>query len=211
MRTKIARTPGSTRPAALHLLALVGTGLLLVACGSGDGDAGAATATVTVTQTVTLDADPTGPSSDTSAEETEPGEDTDPTFENDVLTTSDLRIEITSHKVIKPGDKGNEYSDKAVIAFYYSTTNLSGADVDPMSFLFNFEAYQDNNPDAVNSLEVGSLPDERFLESQSETIKKGGTVESAIAYELDDLTTPVDLVATEGMGEELGRATFRLR
>ena len=47
---------------------------------------------------------------------------------------------------------------------------------------------------------MGSLPDDRFLDSQTENIKKGGTVENAAAYELDDLVTPVELVATEGLG-----------
>ena len=58
---------------------------------------------------------------------------------------------------------------------------------------------------------MGSLPDDRFLDSQSESIKKGGTVESAIAYELDDLVTPVELVATEGLDEVIGKATYTLK
>ena len=58
---------------------------------------------------------------------------------------------------------------------------------------------------------MGMLPDDRFLDSQTETIKKGGTVESAIAYELDDLVTPVDLVATEGLDEVIGKATYKLK
>jgi hypothetical protein len=134
-----------------------------------------------------------------------------PTFENGVLTTSEMKIQVLRHKVIKAGQKGNEYGDKPVIAFWYKTTNLSGDDVDPTDFIFHFNAYQDNNPNAVNELEVGSLPDDRFLDSQTETIKKGGTVENAIAYELDDLVTPVELVATEGLDEVIGKATYALR
>ena len=52
---------------------------------------------------------------------------------------------------------------------------------------------------------MGSLPDDRFLDSQTENIKKGGTVENAIAYELDDLVTPVDLVATGAWMRSSGR------
>ena len=100
-----------------------------------------------------------------------------------------MKIEITRYKVIKAGQKGNEYGEKPVIAFWYKTTNLSGDKVDPTDFLFNFTAYQDNNPNAENKLDVGSLPDDRFLDSQTENIKKGGTVENAMAYELDDLHT----------------------
>ena len=134
-----------------------------------------------------------------------------PTFENGVLTTPDLKIQITRSKVIEAGQKGNEYGDKPVIAFWYTTTNLSGADVDPMAFILYFNAIQDNNPNAVNELDVGSLPDDRFLDSQTETIKKGGTVENAAAYELDDLVIPVELVATEGLDEVIGKATYTLK
>ena len=135
-----------------------------------------------------------------------------PTFKNGVLTTPDLKIQITRVKVIKAGQKGNEYGHKPVIAFWYKTTNLSGDKVNPIvAFIPYFNAYQDNNPNAENKLDVGSLPDDRFLDSQSENIKKGGTVEDAIAYELDDLVTPVDLVATDGLDEAIGKATYALR
>src|SRR5690349_8606355 len=92
-----------------------------------------------------------------------------PTFENGQLTTPDLKVRITRYKVIKVGSKGNEYGEKPVIAFWYRTTNLSGSKVDPTTgFVLNFKAYQDNNPNAENELDVGSLPDERFLDSQTE-------------------------------------------
>jgi Domain of unknown function (DUF5067) len=145
------------------------------------------------------------------AQSEEPAAEKGPTFENGVLTTPDLKIQITRYKVIEAGQKGNEYGEKPVIAFWYRTTNLSGGDVDPTDFLFNFNAIQDNNPNAVNELDVGSLPDDRFRDSQLETIKKGGTVENAIAYELDDLVTPVELVATEGLDDVIGKATYTLR
>ena len=133
------------------------------------------------------------------------------TFKDGVLTNADVKIQITRYKIIKAGQKGNEYGEKPVIAFWYKTTNVSGKKVDPSEFIFDFEAYQDNDPNAENKLDVGSLPDDRFLDSQDETIKKGGTVESAIAYELDDLTTPVDLVASEDLGETtIGKATYKL-
>jgi hypothetical protein len=135
----------------------------------------------------------------------------DSTFKNGVLRTPDLKIKITRYKIIEAGQKGNEYGKKPVIAFWYKTTNLSGAKVDPTDAVLDFTAYQDNNPNAENELEVGALPDDRFLHSQLENIKKGGTVENAMAYELDDLDTPVDLVAIEGLDEVIGKATYRLR
>ncbi|SFT96300.1 DUF5067 domain-containing protein [Arthrobacter sp. ov118] len=133
-------------------------------------------------------------------------------FKEGVLTTPQVKIAITAHKIIPVGEKGNEYGKKPVIAFWYKTTNLAGKDVSPMNFLYAITAYQDNNPNAENKLEVGSLPDDRFLSSQTEKIKKGGTVENAIAYELDDETTAVDLVASSDLGAtEIGKVTYKLK
>lgn len=137
----------------------------------------------------------------------------EPSFKDGVLVTDELRIVITDHRVIPAGAKGNEYGDKPVIAFWYKTTNTSGGEVSPMDWIFNISAFQDNDPNAVNELEIASLPDGRFRESQTETIKKGGTVENAMAYELDDTTTPVELVANDslGFGDDIGRVTFKLK
>lgn len=137
--------------------------------------------------------------------------DSESTFVDGVLTTSDVKIEITDHRVIAVGQKGNEYGDKPIIAFWYKITNVSGDDVDPMEWLYLITAYQDNDPNAVNEIEVSSLPDDRFLETQLETIKKGGTVENAMAYELDDEVTPVELVASEMFEDEFGRTIYKLK
>lgn len=172
--------------------------LLLGGCGEENSEAGGGSAPQTTSPST--DEGALGSSSEASS-----------TFENGVLTTPDMKIEITRHKVIKVGQKGNEYGEKPVIAFWYKTTNLSGERTDPTSaWVLTFTAFQDNNPNAENELNVGSLPDERFLDSQTENIKKGGTVENAAGYELDDLVTPVDLVATEGLDDVIGKTTYRL-
>lgn len=135
-------------------------------------------------------------------------------FKDNVLQSEDVKIEITDYKVIPVGEEGNEYGEKPVIAFWYNTTNLTGnEDVNPMSaWIAMFTCIQDNNPNAINELEVGMLPDDRFLDSQMETIKKDGTVENAMSYELDDLETPVTLKATRGIGgEDLGEQTFEIK
>jgi len=134
-------------------------------------------------------------------------------FKNNVLQAEDVKIEIKEYKVIPPGEAGNEYGDKPVIAFWYNTTNITGKEIDPSTaWIAMFEAVQDNNPNAVNKLEVGMLPDDKFSDTQLEKIKKGGTVENAIAYELDDLETPITLSATRGLGgEELGSQTFEVK
>ncbi len=135
-------------------------------------------------------------------------------FKDNVLTSQDVKIEITDYKVIPVGETGNEDGEKPVIAFWYKTTNLSGnEDVNPLSaWMAMFTCIQDNDTNAVNELEAASLPDERFLDSQMETIKKDGTVESAIAYSLDDTETPVTLKATQGIGgADLGEQTYNIK
>lgn len=134
----------------------------------------------------------------------------DASFKNGVLTTSKLKIEITSHRVIATGQPGNEYGSKPVLAIVYKTTNLTSAATDPTSaWIGSFSAVQDNDPNAVNTLDVGSTPGDQYLDSQMQDIKQGGTVENAIAYELDDLTTPVQVRATDGLlGDKLGSVTY---
>ena len=103
-------------------------------------------------------------------------------------------------------------STQAVIAFWYEITNLTGDDVSPMDWLWVFSAYKTMTRTQGTNLRSGSLPDDTFLDSQTETIKKGGTVANAVAYELDDETTPVDLVASENLGQsEVGRMTYSLK
>ena len=133
-------------------------------------------------------------------------------FVDGVLETDEVKIAITDYRVIQVGEPGNEYGDVPVLAIWYDTTNLgtSDRDITPSEFIFMFEAFQDNDPNAENTLDVGSLPDDAFLDSQMENIKVGGTVSNAIAYELDDTTTPVLLVAGGTFGDEIGSMTFNL-
>jgi|SRR5665647_179834 len=197
--------------AGLGAVALA-TGLLLSGCGAAggvsstpDAAAGASAKAPVKTPSVTAGSTGTSESSDTSK--------SDSSFKDGVLTTPKMKIVITSHKIIPVGKKGNEYGKKPVIAFWYKVTNLTDdKNVSPTDWIFAFNAFQDNNPNAENELGVGSLPDDRFLDSQTENIKKGGTVENAMAYELDDTTTPVDLVASSGLGTtEIGKMTYKLK
>lgn len=132
------------------------------------------------------------------------------TFADGVLTTDGYTITITDYRVLQPGETGNEYGEKPVIAFWYDTTNVSDTDgLNPMTaWIMAFEAVQDNDPNAVNTLNVASLPDQQFLDSQMQDIKVGGTVSNAVAYELDDTTTPVTLTAKDIMGTEYGSQEF---
>jgi hypothetical protein len=134
-------------------------------------------------------------------------------FKDNEVKLNDLKIKIKDYKVIQVGEIGNEYGEKPVIAFWYDVTNLSDKEINPsLAWSVVFTAIQDNDPNRVNELEVGALPDNRFLDTQLENIKKGGTVENAIAYELDDIETPVKLIATQGIGgKKLGEQTFEIK
>ena len=177
--------------------------LLLTACGSQEATNDKETEG---TEEVVADIDKEEEKEDTKVNE-------DVYFKDNEAKLNDIKINITETKVIKPGDLGNEYGEKPVFAIWYETTNLSDKDIDPMTaWIVVFTAIQDNNPNAINELNVGMLPDDSFLDSQMESIKKNGTVKNAIAYELDDLETPVTLVANQGVGgEELGRQDFNVK
>ncbi|MFP7242388.1 DUF5067 domain-containing protein [Pediococcus pentosaceus] len=124
--------------------------------------------------------------------------------EGRLIELTDVNIKVTKTEIIPAGEQGNEYGDKPVIAFWYETTNKSDKEIDPTSaWIATFEAYQDTDKAQVNKLNMGSLPDEAFLDSQTENIKKGATAKNAISYELDSTTEPVVLKATKGYDGKL--------
>lgn len=133
-------------------------------------------------------------------------------FKDNVVKIHDLKIKITKTKIIQPGQPGNVDGDKAVFAVWYDTTNLTDKDLDPTSaWMAVFTAIQDNDKNSINELEVASLPDDQYLDSQTETIKKNGTVSNPVAYTLSDTTTPVQLKASKGVdGKVLGTKTYKI-
>lgn len=134
-------------------------------------------------------------------------------FDGKVAELNDLKIEIIEYKIIKVGEKGNEYGSKPVIAFWYNTTNKSDKEIDPsIAWLAVFTAIQDNNKNMVNELKVAGHPDDSLIDTQDAKIKKGGTVKNAVAYELSDEVTPVTLKATQGVnGKKLGEKNFEVK
>lgn len=134
-----------------------------------------------------------------------------PYFKNNVAEMTNLKVEITEVRVIPAGEEGNEYSEKPVIAFWYTATNKSSKDIDPIdAWLSFFIVIQDNDPNRINELGKAPNPDYRFNETQFETIKPGGSVQGACAYELDDETTPVTLVASDNSNKEIGRINYSI-
>ncbi len=191
---------------------IVGLGLILIssitlgACGNDDSNSGTSKEATTNTSTiVTLE-------SNSSTAESSSSEQT-ATFKDGVASLVDIDIKITKHAVIQPGQPGNEYGDQPVIAFWYDTTNKTGKDIDPTTaWMAVFSAIQDNDPNMENKLQVASLPDEQYLNTQTNKIKQGGTVSNAVAYTLTDTTTPVTLVATQGIaGDEIGKQDYAIQ
>lgn len=136
-------------------------------------------------------------------------------FDGTTLKGNTYTIKITSHKVIQPGEAGNEYGSKPVIAFWYDTLVSPDYDnnppIDPtFAWIGNFSAVQDNDPNKINKLGTGSLPDDAFLDTQLSKIKPGGTVSNAVAYELSDNETPVTLTA-ESFNKEFGKKDFEIK
>ena len=134
-------------------------------------------------------------------------------YEHGLIETDDFSIQITGYKIINPGEEGNKYESMPVIGFWYDVTNNSGREISASSaWIYCIRAIQDNDPSRVNELNMASSPDSRYIDTQSENIKTGGTVSNAVAYTLTDTTTPVTLKATDGIvGDEIGERTFELR
>jgi ABC-type phosphate transport system substrate-binding protein len=133
-------------------------------------------------------------------------------FSKNVAEIHDVKIEITSQKVI-PAGEGINSGEKPLLAFWYKVTNKTNKEIDPTSaWLAVFEAYQDTSKSQENKLEVGSLPDEKYLKTQTENIKQNATAENAVSYELDDTTTPVILQAHQGIdGKKIGEQKYEIK
>ena len=171
---------------------------LVGACGSESSDASGGTSSKTVSPTKSNSAD--DPSSGSGA-----------SFTNGVFTSKDVKVQITRYKVIQVGQKGNEYGAEPVIAFWYKTTNLSGARVDAtLAWILNLDVYQGSDTNAANKLAPAAPPDDRLRYNQAKSINKGGTIGNAMAYALDDLDTPVEVVATNEDLDVIGKTTFEL-
>ena len=137
-------------------------------------------------------------------------------FDGTILKGNAYSIKITDYKVLQPGETGNEYSDAPVIAFWYDTMVADDYDdstnIDPTgAWIMNFTAIQDNDPNMINELNIASLPDEKYLDTQTATIKPGGTVSNAVAYTLTDTETPVTLKAGNLLGSDFGSKDFEIK
>lgn len=180
--------------------------LLLVAC----GDDGGSTEDVEATEAVETEEVVEVEAEEVVEETTESVN----SFDGTTISTKDVTIEITDYKVLQPGE-GNNFGDVPLLAFWYDTTvheDVTDTEYDPSIWIFITKAIQDNDPNVVNELQVGILPDEAHLDSQMQTIKPGGTLSSSISYELTDLETPVELIVENMItGEVYGTHTYDIK
>ncbi|CAI3504417.1 hypothetical protein CIRMBP1292_00679 [Enterococcus cecorum] len=137
-------------------------------------------------------------------------------FDGKMLRGNSYSVRITEHKVIQPGEAGNEGGDKPLIAFYFDTlvnsTYDNSAPLTPsIAWTLNFHVVQDNDPNKVNELQFGVLNDATAETNSYAEIKPGGTVSSAVAYQLTDTTTPVNLIAGDLTGTQFGTAEFSVK
>lgn len=140
----------------------------------------------------------------------EPTEEPKPaaTFDGTVYEDDEARIEIIGYEILEVGSEYNKYGDVPLICFKFNVTNLSDWDVSASGkWIDTFRVYQDNDPNFLNELNVGSQENSAYHDTAFASIKKGGTVESVMTYELDDMETPITLVASYRW-EEIGSKDF---
>lgn len=119
----------------------------------------------------------------------------------------DVDVKVLETEFMPKGTYEGQTADQLIVT--YEVTNKSDKEIDAMiGYLAAFEATQED-ANSERKLDVGMTPtNEKYKfvsENQMNSIKKGGTVKSATAYDLKDTTTPVILHATKGVGgEKLG-------
>lgn len=132
-------------------------------------------------------------------------------FKNNVAKITDVKIKITKVKVLKPG-QGKNYSDNKVMAFYYTTTNLTGkTNITPAAaWTAIFDAYQSTSSYTANLDMFGTI-DSKYTNSQYYSIKKGKSLKGVVSYELIN-NKSVTLKAHKGYdGNYLGKKTYKVK
>lgn len=132
-------------------------------------------------------------------------------FDGTTANLQDVKIKITGVKFYQGDETTN---GKNVICFDYTITNKTDKDVNALTgWQAVFNAYQDNK-NTEGKLEVAPMPSDtsdQILQDQDQSIKKGGSVQCRMAYELDSNKKPVVLKATKGYdGTFLGKKAFKI-
>ena len=111
-------------------------------------------------------------------------------YKDMILEVDEGIIEITSAVL---GRDGRTESD--MIVFYYTYTNTKSEARAPATVWdLNIYAVQDNDSNAVNTLEGGSIP-MSFIKEATYEVRIDEEANSAGAFVLSDMSTPVTLIA----------------
>ena len=159
----------------------------LTACGGNNGSGTSASNQVSTDPTENPTSTPTGNVTNETVSTS--------MFENGVLITDRLKIEITDYKVI---EAENEYVPP-LFAIWFSVTNFTDSALKPgNAWNSRITGYQDESLE--NRLSLTNVPDDPLNDYLDIVIAKGDTVQCCIAYMIKDDTTLVTLVGSESVG-----------
>jgi hypothetical protein len=159
----------------------------LTACGGNNGSGTSASNQVSTDPTENPTSTPTGNVTNETVSTS--------TFDNGVLKTDRLKIEITDYKVI---EAENKYVPP-LLAIWFSVTNFTDSALKPGSaWSSRITGYLDESLE--NRLSLTNVPDDPLNDYLDIVIAKGDTVQCCIAYMIKDDTTLVMLVGSESAG-----------
>lgn len=134
-------------------------------------------------------------------------------LKDNTAVLNDIDVKVLETEFIPKGTYEGQEKDQ--LGIIYEVKNKSDKEIDPISGWYaTFEATQDTK-DTVHKLETAPMPNikkyQDYLDTQLDIIKKDGTLKNAMAYELEDTTTPVILKATKGVGgKKLGEIEVKI-
>lgn len=216
--------------------ALLASSVMLAACGSTEEAKDTAKNAGKTVEEVTKDAEKkveetTKKAGDKAKEASEKAKDAAKNAKNETATTetpdstsnkelknktailNDEEVKILDTELMPKGTYDGQTADQLVVT--YEIKNKTDKKITPIDgYLAAFEATQEDD-NSERKLDVGITPmNDKYkfaTDVQTDNIKKGGTVKSAIAYDLKDMKTPVILHATKGLGgEQLGTIKVEL-
>ena len=98
-------------------------------------------------------------------------------------------VEIHSCRLAK------DYQDKDIVIVKYIYTNVNGNNPTSFMIAFNAEVYQ--NGVGLNESYFVNDNANYTADNQTKDIKKGATIEVEVAYELNDISTDIEVEVTE--------------
>lgn len=119
-----------------------------------------------------------------------------------------FEVEFTSKRIVPAGEEGNIFTEKPALALTYTITNIDNDSLAPNDLLFYVSAFQ-----ADQELELAHIwGHESEPEGHVGPLAQGDSWDTVIAYELNDESTPVELVAIDEriFGDEVERFSIEL-